>query len=209
MTDEIAKYVNDYDEIQEGGRQRAHPRPRSLISRGSRPVRINEFDKVTGEWRSRIKMVRFKFNEVEKEIFLLEYAQWGRIGESAAAAGVSLQTVRKALDDDEDFAEAFLIQEQEYRDKLVGHHQDLLFNGTEKKSYDRNGNIVSSETIYPIRLIELELKKHDAGYRDKQELAVKHSGGVLVVPAGIESVEDWEEKFKTMKVINPPTEGED
>ena len=203
MTDEIAKYAADFEDI--GPRP---PRPRSLISRGSFPVRINEFDSVTGEWRTRIKMSRTKFNEREKEIFLMEYAKWGRIGESAAAAGVSLQTVRKALDDDEEFAEAFLLQEEEYKDRLIGHHQDLIFNGTQKKSYDRNGSLVSEETIYPIRLIELELKKHDPGYRDKQEVKINHTGGVLVAPAEMASIEDWEAKFKEMKVISPPDEEE-
>ena len=203
MTDEITKYADDYDSS-----HKVHPRPRSLISRGSRPIRITEVDPETGEWRTRIKMSRNKFLEQEKQIFLEEYSKWGRIGESAAAAGVSLQTVRKALDDDEEFAEAFLLQEEEYKDKLIGHHQDLIFNGTVKKSYDRNGNIVSEETIYPIRLIELELKKHDAGYRDKQEIKHQHSGGVLVAPAEMASIEDWEKKFEVMKVVSPPEETE-
>lgn len=199
MTDELERYAADFEDI--GPRP---PRPRSLISRGSKAVRISEFDEVTGEWRTRIKMSRHKFGEREKEIFLLEYGKWGRMGESAAAAGVSTQTVRKALDDDEEFAEALIMQETEYRDKLLGHHQDLLFNGTQKESYDRNGQLVSRETIYPIRLIELELKKHDPGYRDKQEIKHEHTGGVLVAPAEMKSIEDWEQKFKDMKIISPP-----
>ena len=125
------------------------------------------------------------------------------MGEAAAAAGVSTQTVRAHIDKDEDFAEAILECETEYREKLVGHHQDLVFNGTTKKSYDRNGNLVSEEQVYPIRLIELELKKHDPGYREKQEVAVTHSGGVLVAPAETTSIEDWEKRFTQAKDITP------
>lgn len=184
---------------------RIQPRLRSLVSRGSKPILVEEQDPETGKWRKRIKMSRTKFDETAKGVFLQEYAKWGRMGEAAAAAGVTTQTVRKHMEDDEDFAEAFLVQEEEYRDKLIGHHQDLVFNGTQKKSYDRNGNLVSEETIYPVRLIELELKKHDAGYRDKQEVAVTHGGGVLVAPAETASIEDWEARFGQAKDITPPT----
>jgi len=64
-----------------------------------------------------------------------------------------------------------------------------------------NGNIVSTEKIYPIRLIELELKAHDERYRDKKELDVKVSGGVLVAPADVSSIDDWEARFGEGKVI--------
>lgn len=185
--DELEAYQN---------RALLHSRPRSLISKRSVAVRINEYDEETGEWRSRVKMQVKRFGDKEKGIFLAEYEKWARMGEAAAIAGFSTQTIRKAMEDDEDFAEAVLMAEEAYRNKLIDHHQDLLFNGTEKVTYDRVGNIVSKETIYPIRLIELELKKHDPGYRDKQELKVEHTGGVLVAPAEMKTIDDWENRFK-------------
>lgn len=151
-------------------------------------------------------MSRIKFGDAEKGVFLETFRKWGRMGEAAAAAGVSTQTVRKHIDEDEDFAEALMMAEEEYREKLIGHHQDLVFNGTIKKSFDRNGNVVSEETIYPIRLIELELKKHDSGYREKQEISHQHSGGVLIAPADMASIDDWEKKFQNMKNITPDEE---
>lgn len=197
--------TDDYTE-ETYDRNNVRERPRSLLARGSKPVVVEEWDDEIGDWRRRIKMSRIKFGEAEKGIFLETYRKWGRMGEAAAAAGVSTQTVRKHIDEDEDFAEALLMAEEEYREKLIGHHQDLVFNGTIKKSYDRNGNLVSEETVYPIRLIELELKKHDQGYREKQELAVNHSGGVLVAPADMGSIEDWEKKFSSMKNVTPDDE---
>lgn len=190
---------DNYDRIQ------VRQRPRSLLARGSKPVLV-EYQDEDGNWRSKIKMSRIKFGDAEKGIFLETYRKWGRMGEAAAAAGVSTQSVRKAIDEDEDFAEALMMAEEEYREKLIGHHQDLVFNGTIKKSYDRNGNIVSEETIYPIRLIELELKKHDPGYREKQEISHKHSGGVLIAPAEMGTIDDWEAKFSTMKDVTPDAE---
>lgn len=197
--------TDDYTE-ETYDRNNVRQRPKSLLARGSKPVVIEEWDEEIGDWRRRIKMSRIKFGEAEKGIFLETYRKWGRMGEAAAAAGVSTQTVRKHIDEDEDFAEALVMAEEEYREKLIGHHQDLVFNGTIKKSYDRNGNLVSEETMYPIRLIELELKKHDKGYREKQELAVNHSGGVLVAPADMGSIEDWEKKFSSMKNVTPDDE---
>lgn len=196
--DEEKDYAQQYDE-----QFSMRKRPRSLVSRGSKVIKEEIQDEVTGEWRTAIRMSRTKFDEKAKERFLLEFAKWGRMGESAAAAGVSPQTVRSHMEDDEEFAEAFYMQEMEYQDKLISHHQNLLFNGTVKETYDRNGALVGKETIYPIRLIELELKKHDKGYRDKQEVSVNHTGGVLLAPAETVDIDDWETRFGAAKDISP------
>jgi hypothetical protein len=209
MTDNDDLEINDYaDRKRYDDQFRMKPRLRSLVSRGSKLVEVEEFDEESQQWRRKLKMSRIKFDEKAKGVFLDEYSKWGRIGEASAAAGVTTQTVRKAIEEDEDFAEAMLIAEEDYRDKLISHHQNLVFNGTQKENYDRNGNLVSRETIYPIRLIELELKKHDPGYRDKQEIAVNHTGGVLLAPAEMNSIEDWEQRFSKAKDVTPkgPTE---
>jgi len=199
MTDDIEKYKEDYDD----GKYSMRPRLRSLISRGSKPVKVEIQDEVTGEWRTVIRMSRDKFDDKAKEIFLREYAKWGRMGESAAAAGVTPGTVRRHMEEDEEFAEALMMQEEEYTDKLIAHHQNLVFNGIEKNRYDKDGNLIETSYDYPIRLIELELKKHDKGYRDKQEVAVNHTGGVLVAPAEMNSVDDWEKRFSGAKDVTP------
>lgn len=207
MPNEIEDYKNSFDEDSTDGSFRLRRAPRSLLSRGSTAIREQVQDQTTGDWRTVVRFSRRKFdNDWAKQTFLETYQKWGRIGEAAAAAGVSTQTVRKACLEDEDFAEAVMMAEEAYREKLIAHHQDLVFNGTEKISYDRNGNVVSKEQIFPIRLIELELKKHDSGYRDKQEIDVTHKGGVLVAPAEMGSIDDWEKRFSQAKVISPPVE---
>lgn len=195
--DYSADPAEDYDRL-----FRVKTRPRSLLSRESRPEVIDYQDS-DGEWRKKIKMVRIKFDDRAKGVFLDEYRLWGRIGEAAAKVGISTACVRDHIKDDEEFAQAFMEAENEYREKLVSHHQDLLFNGTEKITYDRNGNVAGRETIYPIRLIELELKKHDAGYRDKQEVEHRISGGVMIAPAEMTSIEDWEARFSKAKDVTP------
>lgn len=193
-------YAEDYD-----NKFAVRKIPRSLISRRSAVEIVHEQDE-DGNWRQKIRMQVKRFNDERKATFLEEYRKWGRMGEAAAAAGVTTQTVRYHMTQDEDFAQAMLVAEEEYKDKLIAHHQDLVFNGQEKVHYDRNGNIMSRETIYPVRLIELELKKHDAGYRDKQELAVHHTGGVLVAPAEMPTIDDWEKRFSAAKDVTPPDE---
>lgn len=194
---QVTDYAEKYDR-----KFKLRERPRSLLARNSRPILVDYQDE-DGNWRQRVQMERIKFDDKAKGIFLEEYRKWGRMGESAAAAGVTTGTVRRHMQDDEEFGMAVIMAEEEYKELLIGHHQDLVFNGTTKESYDRNGNLVSTEQVYPIRLIELELKKHDAGYRDKQEVAVTHTGGVLVAPAEMGSIDDWEKRFSKAKDISP------
>ena len=207
MPNELTDYTESYEE----DKAKERPRLRSVLSKRSKIVTESRYDEATGEWRQIVRLSRDKFDDKAKEIFLEEYAKWGCMGESAAAAGVTGGTVRRHIDEDEEFAEAFLVQEEEYRDKLISHHQDLLFNGTVKESFDRNGMLISRERVYPIRLIEMELKKHDKGYRDKQEIAINHTGGVLVAPAEVVDIDDWEARFSKAKDITPsaPLLGED
>lgn len=147
-------------------------------------------------------MRREKFDDEAKDRFLREFMKWGRMGDAARAAGVTPQTVNEHMRKDTDFAEAMLLAESYYKDRLISHHQNLVFHGQTKRTFDRNGNIVSEEQVFPIRLIELELKKHDQGYRDKQEVAVNHTGGVLLAPAEMPTIEDWKKRFGEMKTID-------
>lgn len=205
MTDDFEQYKEDYD----NGKFHRQPRLRSLISRGSKAVKERKRDPETGEWRTVVRMSRLKFDDEAKGVFLREYGKWGRIGEAASAAGVTLATVRHHLSQDEDFAIAMLEQEEEYKDKLISHHQNLIFNGIEKNRYTKDGDLIETSVDYPIRLIELELKKHDEGYREKREMKIDHTGGVLVAPAETASINDWESRFAKAKDITPPEEEEE
>lgn len=157
--------------------------------------RAEEFTDVNGVKRVRIVADRVKFGMDEKLKFLAAYADHGMVGKAANAAGVSAKTVRGHAAKDPEFGAMLVECEDDYHDRLVEHHQNLLFDGQVKEVYDRNGAIVSKETTYPIRLIEMELKKHDEGYRDKRELKVAVSGGVLIAPAEMKTIDDWEQKF--------------
>jgi len=147
-----------------------------------------------GKWRTEIKMSAIDFDEDAKGIFLSEYKQHGRMGAACEAAKTTSPTVRRHMRNDKDFALAMLHAEEAYQSRLIEHHQDLVFNGTERISYDRNGCVSSKETIYPIQLIAMELRKHDEGYRDKREVALNVTAGVIVAPPEL-SMEEWEKQF--------------
>lgn len=165
---------------------------------------VVEYRTPEGEWRRAIRSVAFKFDDAAKKTFLEEYSKHGRKTDSALRSGVSLECVNRALEDDPEFAEACLQAQEIYHDRLTAHIQNLIFEGTEKLTYDRNGQLVSSEKKYPIRLIEMEKKKLDAGWRDRKEQTINfnQTSGVLVVPAEVKSEDEWQEKFGSGETID-------
>lgn len=150
-------------------------------------------DKVKADqtnWRTKLQQSRIKFDDDQKETYLLKYAEHGLKGRAAKEAGVCLQTVNNHIDNDPDFAAAVEAAQAEYRDKVVDHSTDLALNGIEVKKYNKDGDLIEERRDYPIRLIELELKRVEPGYRDKQTIDLNHGGGVMVAPPDM-SPEDW------------------
>lgn len=171
-----------------------NPRPNDNVPTIGNPrLTLEEYVDDQGVTRYKLMSERKMGPEMKKQ-FLEHFAEHGRLGSGARAVGTTMKTVRKAITDDPEFGLMVAEALECYKDKLIAHHQNLLFEGQLKVGYDRNGNVVSEERVYPIRLIELELKKHDEGYRDKREVSMNVRGGVLVAPATV-SVEDWESKF--------------
>lgn len=159
------------------------------------PVRVQNPD---GTWRIAIRSSRTLFDDDAKQRFLETYSVAGRMGDACRAAGITPKTARWHMESDQEFGEACLAAEETYRSRLHTHVENLVFNGTIKETFDRNGQVVSRETVYPVRLIELELKAHDERYRDKREVDMKVSGGVLVAPREAESIDDWERRFASV-----------
>jgi hypothetical protein len=178
---------------------RGELRPTDNIQRAPmREMRLEEYIDSEGVTRYKLNSAP-KFDDEKKARVVEELALHGRIGTAARKAGVCTSTVKKHVERDPEFGRMVMEAVEAYKDKLITHHQNLIFDGQEKVSYDRNGNIVSVEKNYPIRLIELELKKYDEGYRDKKEVNMNVRGGVLVAPAEI-SMDDWETKFAAKEI---------
>ncbi len=156
-------------------------------------------------WRRQLMTARIKFDDDAKEIFLAKYAEHGRKKDAATAAGVSALTVSNHCKNDPDFAQAFDEAQAEYRDKFVAKAiGELAYEGVLVERLDKDGNVTETKRDYPIRLIELELKRIDPTYRDKQEVNLTGGGGILVVPAAMTPAE-WvaDQARKNEERMNP------
>ena len=145
-------------------------------------------------------MSKVFFTDERKNIFLEHFAETGRMQESAEVSGTTAKTVREHMKRDLDFAAAVDIARETYSDKVRKRNSDLYFNPPKKVNYDRNGNIISEEDcIFPL-LNAMELKAHCHEYREKQEVNVNHSGGVMLVPGTVSSADEWEKKYGNRQV---------
>lgn len=147
-------------------------------------------------WRRQLQQSRIKFDDDQKGLYLKALAEHGRKGDAARAAGVSQQCVRDHLDNDPDFQEQAEEAMSCYRDRLVGHHQTLLFEGEIHRRFNKDGELIEERHVYPVRLIELELKRHEPEYRERQTIDLEGAGaGVLVAPAEM-SPQEWIEQMQ-------------
>lgn len=159
-----------------------------------------------GVKRYKLMPAMTKVDDDLKARIVAEVAEHGRLGTACRLNKVGIQTIKRHIEKDPAFGASMAEAYEAYKDRLIEHHQNLVFNGTTKTTYGRDGNVVSEEQVYPIRLIELELKKHDEGYRDKKEVNMNVRGGVVVAPAEV-SMEDWESRFGS-KEISDIVDGE-
>ena len=152
-------------------------------------------------WRTKLQQSRLKFDDDQKGIYLDALAEHGMKGRAAKTAGVARTTVLNHIENDEEFADLVDDAVQDYRDSFVDHAvHDLAREGVLVQSWDKDGNLIREKREYPVPIIQMELKRIEPAYRDKQTIDLNHGGGVIVAPAGI-SPEDWikreEEENKT------------
>jgi len=168
-------------------------------------VRKVKADQTT--WRTKIQQSRIKFDDVQKKIYLEHLARTGLKGRSALVAGVCARTVGTHLENDPDFAEAYEEANDAYRDKFVDHATTLAHDGIQVTKYDKDGNVIEERKDYPIRLIELELKRVEPTYRDKQQIDLNtNHAGVLVAPAEM-TPEAWIAQQEALNDGKEPPEG--
>jgi hypothetical protein len=173
--------------------------PASRVTRTMRKLQNNrnslvvEYfdDPITGEQRRRV-IRSHRFSDEQKALFLEKFETDGRVMDACRYANCTRAMVNIAIDDDLEFAVLYADALEAYRDKLMEHHQNLIFNGETVTRYNKDGDVVEERQIYPIRLIELELKANFQQYRDSRTVDMKISGGVLIAPASSGSIEDWE-----------------
>lgn len=157
-------------------------------------------------WRKKMQQARIKLDDEAKLIYVDKLAETGLKWVSSNAAGVAESTVTTHRKNDPEFDAAVIESLNSYRDKVVDHARTLIFEGEVTKRF-KNGECIEEKHTYPIRLIELELKRQEAEYRDKQTIDLNsQGGGVLIAPAD-KTPQEWideqraanEEKLKKLE----------
>lgn len=137
---------------------------------------------------------RGKFGDTEKAQFIELLSRYGVKTKCAKAVGVCPYTINIHAKKDPDFADACELALEVFRDSIEETIIDRAIHGWEEPVVSA-GKVVTKVRKFDNRLLELLAKRHITAYRDKQQLDVNVSGGVLVAPAPPQSQEDWQQQF--------------
>ncbi|MEE8372946.1 MAG: hypothetical protein V3R87_04490 [Dehalococcoidia bacterium] len=155
-------------------------------------------------WRKKLQQSRLKFDDEQKYIYLEHLAAHGLKGRAAGVSGVCSYTVNKHIKNDPDFEEAVNEAIETYNDTVgdevrrrgvEGFLKPIFYKGARviEPILDEDGVQLTTEDGQPRyrycdvmehsdRMLELEAKRTNPAYRDKQTIDLNATGGVLVVP---------------------------
>ena len=154
---------------------------------------------VTVGKETRKKFLRnpYKFTLKVQLLFCEHLSILGRVTHAARASGISPLTVKAAEKNDPAFAEMVGLAQMEYRDKIAAEVYRRAVEGWEVPIVGGQwkDQVVAHERRYSDRLLELEAKRVDSGYREKQALNIGQAGGVIVINASPSEKEPWREKY--------------
>lgn len=177
-------------------------------------------------WRQKLQQSRIKFDDDQKDIYIEALEQHGLKGRAAETAGVCRQTVGDHLENDEGFKLRYGAALEKYRDTIAeevkrrgqaGWDEPIFHKGVRALepvlNPDGTTMLEDGQPIYRYasirkfsdRLLELEAKRVDPAYRDKQTIDLNQTGGgVLVAPADM-TPQEWieQQKIENAKKLAP------
>ncbi len=110
------------------------------------------------------------FNEDVRRMFLENYVRFdGAMVRSALACGVSYETVRIALRDDECFRDAFGVVQQQFRESIATEIHRRGVRGVQEPIIggENKDEVVTYVRKYSDRLLEMHARRHIPAYRDR------------------------------------------
>jgi hypothetical protein len=122
--------------------------------------------------------------------FLQLLATSGLVHNSILAVGLSRAALDKYRKANPEFNEAVEAARECYRDRVRHAVQERAIEGWDEPVFYK-GVVVGHIRKFSDRLLEMEAKKHDPGYRDQVSVDATVKAGVLVVPATPQSMEQW------------------
>lgn len=129
--------------------------------------------------------------------FLEAYRECGIIVKAALAANLSYSSIANLRKTDPDFeAEMEQAKQMWIAEKLDAPLREIGIDGIKEPIFSpKTGQLLGHKRVIHAQVTLAYARKFDPAYRDKQELDVNHTGGVLVVTAPARDVTDWKERF--------------
>lgn len=125
--------------------------------------------------------------------FLEAYMDCGHKAKAALIAGLSYSSILRAEKDDPEFADEVVQAHELFTAKLSDAAYKAAVEGWKVPKFDAKGQLCGHEWKFSERILELMLKRHDPAFRDKADIDVKHSGGVVVVQAPALPPGSWDD----------------
>lgn len=145
-----------------------------------------------------------KFDLDRMEVFCAEFAKHSRMTVAAKAVGIHVGTAHSMLKSNPLFAAMLDEAKAIYKDRILEAVYQRAVEGIDEPIIGgvNRDSIVAYKKVYSDRLLELEAKRVEPGYRDRAGVEINTGKGVLVVQGSGMSEADWNEKYGT-KEINP------
>lgn len=133
--------------------------------------------------------------------FLDAYRECGIIVKAALAANLSYSSIANLRKTDPEFeAEMEQAKQLWIAEKLDAPLREIGIDGIMKPIFSpKTGALLGHERVIHAQVTLAYARKFDPAYRDKQEVDVNHTGGVLVVTAPAQDVADWKSRFGSGK----------
>jgi len=132
-----------------------------------------------------------KMDAARKRAFCVKYAELGVLRQAAKAVKVDPTTIERQRKSDPSFDEAVKAAYADYCETLEREAHTRAVEGWMEPVF-QGGRCVGEVLKKSDRILELVLKRHIPGYRDKQQVDMNVTGGVLVIPPTPKTSEEWE-----------------
>lgn len=132
--------------------------------------------------------------DVEKE-FLDYFQDTGRVADSATHVGMTANGILLHRKAHPEFEERYQAAYSVFRDTINKEVYNRAVFGTPRPIFYK-GEVVGRISECSDRMLEMLAKRHMPEYREKQQLDVNLSAGVLVVPGVQQKDEEWEKAYR-------------
>lgn len=142
-----------------------------------------------------------KFDDAAKSMSLEMFSKTGRMSDAAMVAGVSASTIREHLSRDQEFSAAWEIAREQYCDHVTALVEKRGFEGIEEPILGGKykDEVVAHKRIYSDSLAMMHAKRYVPEYREKQQMDLTVTGGVLAVASSFgntaNGLKDWKREY--------------